>query len=150
MRPDSAAPQADRLMGLQEGQSGPGDASKSAAPRVAAPPKTESAGHSGGGYETAPRRVAMPEGIRAQRGAPGHSGAQRQWTEAQRLCLRYLDWIGALDVRALATATAMHPGEVIAALRGLRAMGHVARAGDCWRVTDRAIAAADFEGGELD
>lgn len=64
------------------------------------------------------------------------------WNEAQRLCLRYLDWLGEFDVRALAAATAMHPGEVIAALRGLRALGHVARVGDAWRVTDRAIQAA--------
>lgn len=146
MRPDSAAPQADRLMGLQEGQSGPGDAFKSAAPQVAAPPKTESAGHSGGGYETAPRRVAMPEGLRAQRGAPGHSGAQRQWTEAQRLCLRYLDWLGPLDLRNLAAAAQLPQGEALAALRGLRALGHVARVADAWRATDRAIAARRADG----
>lgn len=66
-----------------------------------------------------------------------------RWTEAQRLCLRYLDWVGALDVAALATATGMRAGEVIAALRVLRDLGHVARDGDYWRITGRAIAAAD-------
>lgn len=64
------------------------------------------------------------------------------WNEARRLCLRYLDWVGALGVAALTTATGMRAGEVIAALRGLRALGHVARTGDAWRITDRAIQAA--------
>lgn len=71
-----------------------------------------------------------------------HQHVER-WTEAQRLVLRYLDWIGALDVAALSTATGMRAGEVIAALRVLRDLGHVARDGDCWRITGRAIAAAD-------
>lgn len=71
------------------------------------------------------------------------------WTEAQRLCLRYLDWIGPLDARNLAAAAQLPHGETLAALRGLRALGHVARIGDAWRVTDRAPAAADIDGGEL-
>lgn len=65
------------------------------------------------------------------------------WNDTQRLCLRYLDWLGPLDLRNLATAAQLPRGETLAALRGLRELGHVARVGDCWRVTDRAISAAE-------
>jgi hypothetical protein len=92
-------------------------------------------------------KSTQPCGLAADRGAANglrkaaNFCESQPWNEAQRLCLRYLDWIGPLDLRNLAAAAQLPPGEALAALRGLRELGHVARVGDCWRVTDRAIAA---------
>lgn len=84
----SGAPQTEHDVGTvntpAQGCEGP----ISGAPQVAAPPIEKRAGHTGGGDEHAPRRAAVSEGAEAQRGAPGHTGAQRHadawtWTAAR-------------------------------------------------------------------
>ena len=61
----------------REGRFYEGSGLNSAVPRSAVPLIGKRAGRTGGGFESAPRRAAVPDEPKAQRGTPGRTGAQR-------------------------------------------------------------------------